>query len=333
MVKSLQSKIPRDFQGFLLNGDNKTRMMELIAEYIETHKAKVFNILRTNKILISLDNKCISISRLSTTVEESLKSNQEEADTKVILHCYQILKSNETSTVTLRSPSGDTDIVVLSVALLYEFRNRVILDDGSGDNRKIVRLSSLDIEKDLLDALVGFHAFTGNDYVSSFFRKGKEKCWKLVEKTKKFQNAFSMLGENSEINDDLLLMLEEYVCQLYGYRNKSTNSVRFRIYEKKYNKENKVIDMATLPPCNSVLRLHILRSNMVAALWKRSMIANIEMPDITQHGWDVNGNINWVEEVFPTDVEDILLHEEYEDLDDYLDENDGKSDNDDEDDY
>ena len=74
----------------LLNGDNKTRMMELIAEYIETHKAKVFNILRTNKILISLDNKCISISRLSTTVEESLKSNQEEADTKVILHCYQI---------------------------------------------------------------------------------------------------------------------------------------------------------------------------------------------------------------------------------------------------
>ena len=91
--------------------------------------------------------------------------------------------------------------------------------------------------------------------------------------------------------------------------------------------------MATLPPCNSVLRLHILRSNMVAASCKRSMIANIEMPDITQHGWDVKGNINWVEEVFPTDVEDILLHEEYEDLDDYLDENDGVSDNDDEDDY
>ena len=138
LVKSLQSKIPRDFQAFLLNGDNKTRMMELIAEYIETRKAKVFNILHTNKILISLDNKCISISRLSTTVEESLKSNQEEADTKVILHCLQILKSNQTSIVKLRSPSGDTDIVVLSVALLYEFRNRVILDEGSGDNRKIM---------------------------------------------------------------------------------------------------------------------------------------------------------------------------------------------------
>ena len=72
---------------------------------------------------------------------------------------------------------------------------------------------------------------------------------------------------------------------------------------------------------------------MVAALWKRSMIANIEILDITQHGWDVNGNMNWAEEVFLTDVEDILLHEEYEDFDDYLDENDGESDNDDEDDY
>ena len=27
LVKALQSKIPRDFQNFLLNGDNKTRMM------------------------------------------------------------------------------------------------------------------------------------------------------------------------------------------------------------------------------------------------------------------------------------------------------------------
>ena len=62
LVKSLRSKIPRDFQSFLLNGDIKTWMMELISEYIHTHKAKVFNVLRTNKIMVSLENKCISIS-------------------------------------------------------------------------------------------------------------------------------------------------------------------------------------------------------------------------------------------------------------------------------
>ena len=106
LVKSLQSDIARNFQSFLLNGDNKTRMMELISEYIDTHKAKVFNILRTNKIMILLDNNYISISRLSTSIEESLTCNQVEANTKVILHSHQILKSNETFVVTFRSPLG-----------------------------------------------------------------------------------------------------------------------------------------------------------------------------------------------------------------------------------
>ena len=121
--------------------------MELISEYIDTHKAKVLNILRTNKIMILLDNKCISISRLSTGIEESLTSNQEEADTKVILHTHQILKSNETSVIILRSPSGDTDIVVLTVALLYQFQNRVLIDDASGDKREVMRLSNTNTEK------------------------------------------------------------------------------------------------------------------------------------------------------------------------------------------
>ena len=54
---------------------------------------------------------------------------------------------------------------------------------------------------------------------------------------------------------------------------------------------------------------------------------------ISQDGWDLDGNIQWVEDVFPTDVEDILLYEEYENFDGYLDENDGESDIDDEEDY
>ena len=92
MIKSLKSKIPRDFPNVLLNGENKTRMMELITEYIVTFKTKVLNILRCNKIIISLDSKCISLTRVSTSEEETLANNQEEADTKLILHCFHILQ-------------------------------------------------------------------------------------------------------------------------------------------------------------------------------------------------------------------------------------------------
>ena len=123
--------------------------------------------------MISLHNKCISISSLSTSIKKSLTNNQEEADNKLILHSHRTLKSNETSVIIPSSPSGDTDIVVPTVALIYEFRNRVLIDDGFGDNKKVMRLSNKGTEKDLVDALIGFRAFTGNDYISSFFRKGK----------------------------------------------------------------------------------------------------------------------------------------------------------------
>ena len=52
LVKSLPSKMPRDFQSFSMNGD-KTRMVELISEYIDTHKAKTLNILRTRFVNIN----------------------------------------------------------------------------------------------------------------------------------------------------------------------------------------------------------------------------------------------------------------------------------------
>lgn len=136
--------------------------MELILEYTDTQKAKVFNILRTNKMMILLDNKCILISHLSTSIEESITSNQEETDTKVILHNHQILKSNEASIkIMKRSPLGDTDIIVLTVALLYEFHNKALIDAGSEDNRKVMRLRNIDIGKGLVNALIGFTRLQG----------------------------------------------------------------------------------------------------------------------------------------------------------------------------
>ena len=43
-------------------------------------------------------------------------------------------------------------------------------------------------------ALAVMHAFTGNYYVSSFFRKGKQKIWKLLMKNDKFVQTFVDLG-------------------------------------------------------------------------------------------------------------------------------------------
>jgi hypothetical protein len=70
----------------------------------------------------------------------------------------------------------------------------VDIDNGSGKNRKLIRLENVDISPSRCSALIGMHAFTGNDYIS-FFRKGKDVCWKLLEKFQKFEACFISLGQ------------------------------------------------------------------------------------------------------------------------------------------
>ena len=124
------------------------------------------------------------------------------------------------------------------------------------------------------------------------------ECWKILEKGRRFQSALSLLGANWTISNDLLSTLEEYGCQLYGFRFKNIETVRYKLFAKKYTKENKIIDMAALPPCRSVLKLHPMRANTVAAIWKRSTSPIIELPQLSQCGWEED-SIRWVIGIFP----------------------------------
>ena len=67
-----------------------------------------------------------------------------------------------------------------------------------------------------------------------------------------------------------------------------------------------------MSPCRSVLKLHTHRANYVAKIWKSTMEIEVNCPDITQHGWNEDGSIKWIENVFPGDIEEILLHENFE---------------------
>ena len=93
-----------------------------------------------------------------------LRSDQEEADTKVVLHTLEALSNNLQANVVLRSPSGDTDIMVIALDLISE-KDRVKFDYGSGVYRKQIWLNEINLPINLCQAIIGFHAFTRNDYI------------------------------------------------------------------------------------------------------------------------------------------------------------------------
>ena len=73
--------------------------------------------------------------------------------------------------------------------------------------------------------------------------------------------------------------------------------------------------MSLLPPCRTVLRLHIKRANFVAAIWKHATQAMIDPPRISTMGWNENGSIEWIKAAFPRDIEEMLLDDEFDEHD------------------
>ena len=62
------------------------------------------------------------------------------------------------------------------------------------------------------------------------------------------------------------------------------------MFHKKYTKENKVIDLSLLPPCEDTLVRHIRRAHTISSIWKKSINSNIEIPDLSTCGWTTSGD-------------------------------------------
>ena len=58
LLKSSKSKIPRDFNKFLLNSENKKKMVIILFDVLEEKRVKVMNLIRTNKLVLAGDGFC-----------------------------------------------------------------------------------------------------------------------------------------------------------------------------------------------------------------------------------------------------------------------------------
>ena len=167
LIKSVDGKIPRDVGNFFSNNENKIRLIDLTFDYIKRNPVQCLALLICNVVVLSGDNYCDIVFSSQCQPCDELVSDQEEADTKVVLDATRFLSENKKESVCIRSPSGDTDILVIALATITE-RSRVVFDNGNSRDRKQICLNELKLPVDLRHALIGFHALTGNDCVIIF---------------------------------------------------------------------------------------------------------------------------------------------------------------------
>ena len=166
-------------------------------------------------------------------------STQEEADTRIILHCLYACKQDNSRHITVRSQ--DTDVFLLLLAFSDAIQSTVYFDTGHGAKRRQINISGLadTFSKSVRDAILGIHSFTGCDSTSCFSGKGKVRPLKLMMNNTELISVFARLGTSVQVSDHDLQVLESFVCELqcnplistfYIYRHFSI-STRFQIPE------------------------------------------------------------------------------------------------------
>ena len=133
IVKSSQSKIPRKFVVFLKNGDNKTRLIEILKDEFVANRSALFDKLNCQQILFSMDKLCYKSADSDVVVVEELSGNQEEADTKLLLHVKHALDDSDNASVIVRSLSGDGDVLFLGMFTIQP--DQIFVDYRSGKSR------------------------------------------------------------------------------------------------------------------------------------------------------------------------------------------------------
>ena len=93
---------------------------------------KVKALVNCGELCFSTDNDCRRITRSLSVREESLVSNQEEADTKLVLHSLHVLNESPRKQVIVRSASDDADVLVILLSKMIGHQDKIYLDYGTG---------------------------------------------------------------------------------------------------------------------------------------------------------------------------------------------------------
>ena len=151
------------------------------------------------------------------------------------------------------------------------------------NTRRHINISQIIMEESnpsLFDALLGFHAFTGGDFIAPFFGKGKQRPLERMKKIPGCMEAFAALDMHPTVPGHVMSTLESFVCAMYARpKMGSVNKARYDIFERTYAPKKptsnplqqiKGINPTSLPPCSDVLSNKIKRTNLVTWVWKHA---------------------------------------------------------------
>ena len=275
--------VPKQWVKYMANPQNKVNLCHFLTESLCNLGQEK---LPLNKKLViggglNDGKEALSIEKGHWETVPSLKSDHEEADTRLLLHARNAVQDG----VRIIIQSPDTDVLILCTSLFQEIGYEELwLRTGVKDKLRYIPVHDVSrtLGSKLCKALPGFHAVTGCDSNSSLAGIGKKKAWDALSRSQVHQESLSLLGERSDLAQDVTTRCTAFICSLYPSPMKTPTSVdelRYLMFCQRKQKSE------LLPPTSDSLTLHLKRANYQAFVWRNSLVAMQELPSPENHGW------------------------------------------------
>ena len=230
-------------------------------------------------MLVTCGETCFELTREKSQEVLSLRSNHEEADTRLILHVQHAAGDYQAIVFV----ADDTDVfgICLSRTIKSNLftrrgtRSRIRVIDGWLQHYRRWCVFSTPMDPRIVTRWV--------------LSRAKER-WK-------YRETFISLGESWNLSHDIFTQIEEFTCTLYSKKTKLTdvNTLRYHLFCAKMED----IESGQLPPWEDTLQQHTLRANYPTAIWRHNLESVPDIPAPSEgHRWVVNNNeeltIQWM---------------------------------------
>lgn len=202
----------QQWRKLLGSSSNKASLIKFLVEEWKApqHKEK----LSDKELYVTCEQLCFKITKEQWEEAAELRSSQEEADTRLLLHALHAAESGYKSVII---SAEDTDVMVLSLGMCDKIPSHMFQKCGTKNRTRFLDITTLShtLGGSMCDSLIGMHAFTGCDTISAFAGRGKLTTLNQVKKDKTYQNAFQELGRYWEVSPELFEKLQEITCHMY----------------------------------------------------------------------------------------------------------------------
>ncbi|KAK3754209.1 hypothetical protein QZH41_003313 [Actinostola sp. cb2023] len=284
-IASPSTPVPKQWGKYISNPKNKINLCDYLTKSLcKLGQEK----LAENKAMvigggIKDGERCVLITRGNCSDVVDLKSNHEEADTRLLLHVKHV--SHAETRIVIQSP--DTDVLVISTAHFDSLGcEELWFRTGVKDRLRFIPVHEVcrSLGQRMCSALPACHALTGCDSISALAGIGKKKAWNVLCRNHVHQETLSMLGEEHELDENIAAKCESFVCDLYPSLKRTpetTDELRYLMFcQKRQTNE-------TLPPISDSVRQHIMRANYQTYVWRKSLDAMQDLPPPEGHGWKI----------------------------------------------